>query len=1072
MPNDLTLCVKLDLKALMEGKEDALKIIDGIPNKKDIPVDIPNKDKLMEDVAHITMAFNGLTAIASSIAATFNSFITAINTQEKAVAGLSAALTANGENAATATKAYEKLATQIQRTTTVGDEQVLQLATEAVNLGIVNSRREEAIQGAIGLSKAYGIDLHSAMKGIALAYEGEFSLLSRQIPALRSAQTETEKLAVLNDAMAKGFSIAKAETDTAAGAMQQYQNLVGDLKEVIGEMIVTALLPAVKALSEVVAFLTKYKVALLPVVAAITAFTAAMAKSLILKAADLVATSALTIKTWAFTTAVKAKAAALWLASAAMTAWNALVAITSSLITAATFKLGFMSAALTVVTAKVALATGGISLLIAGIALLVSKVNSAGKDMKQGSQDMVQAINDVINAGKSKLEQTDIDYNKKRLDIYMAAEYDKVKQDDGTTKLILKNKEKLVAAENVLYSQQAKERARILKEEHDAAVIAAQQKIELGEATTDLLLQIHNDYLAKTKSDLDKWGVYEKEAHQATIRSIQAAQRETQATIDKAAEDALQKQLDAHTKNINLTEKKIALGRDTYDTLKQQVEGYVAFTKKAYGEESDAHLTALQKQQALATEMGKAHADLQKSLADYVNAARTQRQALKDTLTDSLAMQDKYYDQGLIDYETWYKNCETINNKYTTDSLALTEKELANALSVAQRKVAIGEASTSELLHAQEAYYTFISRYYQHDSDAYLRAMEQKKQAERDYIALQKEAADTVFELQNKSLALYDPELARLQEQQRAVEKYYEDQKVKLQQFYDAKKAMLIAQGKAEADIKEELAEIQAEIEIYNEQDKNAALLQLQADYNQAKTDLVSGGLATIAAALEKSGKAGFEVAKAFRIADIIMTTPSAAMKSYDSLAVIPVVGPALGMAAFASTIALGAMQIAEIGKAKPPKAEKGGWQGLMKGPSHAQGGMIIEIEGDEYVTNKKRVRELGTGFFDFINFAPLQAVKEWMQTSIPKFATGGLITLPSPAPALTIQNSSFLIPNSSFNTRGIETRLDEMSDRLAYGLQQIEQKNYEVHVRTQMKGIKFIQELDKTLATYNRRTT
>jgi len=1041
MPNDLTLCVKLDLKALMHGKEDALKIIDGIPDKKDIPVGLNGKDKLMEDVAHITLAFNGLTTIARNIGSAFNSFITATNIQEKAVAGLSAALTANGENAATATKAYEKLATQIQRTTTVGDEAVLQLATEAVNLGIVNSKREEAIQGAIGLSKAYGIDLHSAMKGIALAYEGEFSLLSRQIPALRTAQTETEKMAVLNEAMAKGFAIAKAETDTAAGAMAQYQNLVGDLKEVIGEMIVTALLPAVKALSEVVAFLTKYKVALTPVIVAIGAFTAAMTKSLIVKAADLVATSALTIKTWAFTVAVKAKAAALWIANVAVTAWNALVAITSSLITAATYKLGFMSAALTVVAAKVAVATAGISLLIGGIALLVSKVNSAGKDMQQGSQDMVQAVNDVITAGKDKLVQIDIDYNKKRLDLYMAAEYEKVKQDDGTTKFIMKNKDKLITAENVLYAQQAKERARILKEDHDAAVIAAQQKIELGEATTDLLLQIHNDYLAKTKSDLDKWGAYEKEAHQATIRSIQVAQKQTQEAIAKTAEEALQKQLDAHTKSISLTEKKIALGRDTYDTLKQQVDDYVAFTKKAYGEESDAYLTALQKQQALATEMGKAHADLQKSLEDYVKATRTQRQVLLDTQADSLAMQDKYYDQGLIDYDTWYENCIAINDKYTTDTLDLTEKELANALSVAQRKVAIGEASTSELQAAQEAYYTFVSRYYQHDSDAYLRAMEQKKQAERDYIALQRETADVLFELQNKNLALYDPELARLQEQQRAVEKYYEDHIDTLRQA-----------GLEEVDI---------------EAMKKEALLKLEEDYNQANIELTRGGLATIAAALEKSGKAGFEVAKAFRIADVIMTTPSAAMKSYDSLAVIPVVGPALGMAAFASTIALGAMQIAEIGKAKPPKAEKGGWQGLMKGPSHAQGGMVIEIEGDEYITNKKRVRELGTGFFDFINFAPLNAVKNWMQTSIPKFATGGIV---SPIPPLATYNFPLTTYNS-FNTRGIETRLDEMSDRLAYGLQQIEQKSYEVNVRTQMKGIKFIQELEKITATYKRRT-
>jgi len=1005
MSNDMTFVVKVDLKALIAGKEDALNIVNSIPDKKDINLNLENKDGLIKDVGDIAFAFNNLVATARNIGAAFSSFINASNIQEKALAGLKSALAVTGENAQTAIKSYEKLATSIQKTTTIGDEQVLELARLATNMGIVNTKREEAIKGAIGLAQAYGIDLQTALKGVALAYEGEFSQLGRYIPALRSAQTETEKMAVLNEAMKNGFVMAQDATNTASGAMEQYKNLVGDLQEVIGEMIVTALLPCVKVLSEVVSFLTKYKVALVPVVVALGAFTVAMTKSLIVKGADLVATGALTIKTWALTVAIKAKTVALWLANVAVGAWNGLVGLTASLITAATYKLGFMNAALTVTVAKVALATAGISLLIGAIALLVSNVNSAGKEMSNGIEGTNNAINDVLVSGLSKLDQIDKEYAKKRLDVYADAEKEITNLEDGTLLVRFKNKEKVVEAENILYAQQQKDKARALKEDHDAEVAAAMRKIELGEVTYDSLLKIHQKYIDATKDQLKIWGNFESDAYNATIEEITLKQNETKENIAKNADEALKQQLDAHTKQINLTEKKIALGRDTYDTLKKQADDYVAFTKRAYGEESDAHLTALQKQQAIVTEMGKAT-------------------------------------------ENAYK-----------DQLALLE----NTMNIEKRKVDIGEGSLDALKTAQNEYYDFVTANRNKDLNAYLRMMEQKKQADEDAIkrqqqqaeehaTRQQDMADASYDFHNKGIELKDADLARYNEQRRAVENYYEQNR-----------EILIQAGIDEVDI---------------ETQKNEAIQKLEQQYSQAKIDIVSGGLNIIASALEKSGKTGFEIAKAFRIADIIMTTPSAAMKSYDSLSAIPVIGPALGMAAFVSTIALGAMQIAEISKAKPPKAKKGGWQGLINGPSHDDGGLVIEIEGDEYITNKKRVRELGVPFFDFINFAPLENIKEWMamtaknafMPSVPKFATGGLVNFQIPdIPTITFPNPASLIPNPSFSSRGIESRLDEMSDRLAYQLQQIENKNYEVNVRTKMKSLRLVKEIDKAYESVGR---
>lgn len=87
----------------------------------------------------------------------------------------------------------------------------------------------------------------------------------------------------------------------------------------------------------------------------------------------------------------------------------------------------------------------------------------------------------------------------------------------------------------------------------------------------------------------------------------------------------------------------------------------------------------------------------------------------------------------------------------------------------------------------------------------------------------------------------------------------------------------------------------------------------------------------------------------------------------------IPVVGPGLAVAAAAAAMAAG---IANIAKISATKFEKKATGGLLTGPSHKQGGILIEAEGDEYITAKDRVKALGRNLFDFLNFAPLEQVK------------------------------------------------------------------------------------------------
>jgi len=179
--------------------------------------------------------------------------VAAYSEEEQATAKLAAAIRATGGDVEDLMSQYKAFASEIQAVTTMGDEQVLGLLQQARSFGIARDKMKEATQGAIGLSKAFGIDMNTALRGIALAYEGNYTQLSRYIPELRNAGTEAEKQAILQKAMAAGFEIARAEAQTGTGALLQLQNAIGDLKEQGGKMLLDFLAPSIRGLTEFVA---------------------------------------------------------------------------------------------------------------------------------------------------------------------------------------------------------------------------------------------------------------------------------------------------------------------------------------------------------------------------------------------------------------------------------------------------------------------------------------------------------------------------------------------------------------------------------------------------------------------------------------------------------------------------------------------------------------------------------------------------------------------------------------------------------------------------------------------------
>lgn len=156
---------------------------------------------------------------------------------EAAQTRVAAAAELNGEHLQTVIPQYHALAAEIQELTVVSDSATLEMIALAQSMGVTSRDMDQVVRGAIGLSRTFGIDTQQAIRMVTNALEGNFTQLERYLPQVRNAQTESEKMAAVQQAMATGFEMAQAEINTVAGRMARYENAVSDVREEIGRFL-------------------------------------------------------------------------------------------------------------------------------------------------------------------------------------------------------------------------------------------------------------------------------------------------------------------------------------------------------------------------------------------------------------------------------------------------------------------------------------------------------------------------------------------------------------------------------------------------------------------------------------------------------------------------------------------------------------------------------------------------------------------------------------------------------------------------------------------------------------------
>lgn len=255
-----------------------------------------------------------------------------------------------------------------------------------------------------------------------------------------------------------------------------------------------------------------------------------------------------------------------------------------------------------------------------------------------------------------------------------------------------------------------------------------------------------------------------------------------------------------------------------------------------------------------------------------------------------------------------------------------TEKEKNDRINkaAANRAAAAAKREANEAARQQKAADDFLAQVDRTSGDeiARINATEQQKLAKLDEFQKQGTISAQEYEQAKTDIQLA-AEDARQKEldkrQQEAARKQGQhDQYIADIQALNATELELIdVQQKAKEDKAKEFYDRG----IINEQEYQNALAQIAKQADEKRLDSYSKTLSDTTSSLKSALGEGNALYKAAAITETVINTYKAATAAYSALAPIPIIGPALGVAAAAAAVAAGAANVAKIRSAR----EQGG---------------------------------------------------------------------------------------------------------------------------------------------------
>lgn len=166
---------------------------------------------------------------------------------ETADRGVIAALRVRGQYTESNVALLDRQAEAMQQVTRYSDEEIKSQQAFALTMGAGVSEIGAMTEAAIGLSAAYGKDLHSAMKIIALARQGETGQLKEMGLVIDKTKTSQQQYYQVLNTGRSNFSRATEDAQTFGGAIAQIGNEWQEMKEELAKPFVPYIVKAMQA---------------------------------------------------------------------------------------------------------------------------------------------------------------------------------------------------------------------------------------------------------------------------------------------------------------------------------------------------------------------------------------------------------------------------------------------------------------------------------------------------------------------------------------------------------------------------------------------------------------------------------------------------------------------------------------------------------------------------------------------------------------------------------------------------------------------------------------------------------
>ena len=197
------------------------------------------KNGLVGALGAVGLASSGLSAtlgsvikVARQVSATMAELTNAYKTQLIAERQLDTAIQNNPYITGASSKALKQFASEMQKVSNYGDEQLIPMMANLVSLGRTESETMKIMAVAMDMSAGMGISLDTAITQLNATLNGNIGRLGQQNAELKDLTAEELKqgkaIEILGEKF-KGLSSATADTS------KQLQNIKGDFKEALGQ---------------------------------------------------------------------------------------------------------------------------------------------------------------------------------------------------------------------------------------------------------------------------------------------------------------------------------------------------------------------------------------------------------------------------------------------------------------------------------------------------------------------------------------------------------------------------------------------------------------------------------------------------------------------------------------------------------------------------------------------------------------------------------------------------------------------------------------------------------------------